>query len=89
MKNYLFVGVQGSTLAHAVQGLDELLRSQHAKTDFEILQIFVCHEMSPGKITTGQPAVVCNVIAVLISPHNIQEEEPGQENKLWIDKGEA
>lgn len=74
MKNYFFAGVQADNLQNALQGLDELLKRDHADTDFSILQLIVCHEMIPGKIATAQPKVVCNVIAVLISTEEIPKE---------------
>ena len=89
MKNYFFEGVQGPDLQTALAGLDNLLKTKYAETDFEILQVLINHEVIPGKITTGQPQVVCNAVVVLISPQPLPVEETKQPELPFILAGQA
>lgn len=87
MKNYFFEGVQGPNMQIALQGLDELLRKKYAGSNFELFQILVNHEMMPGKIATGQPVVVCNVVAILVSKDELPVETKIELPELPFIKG--
>lgn len=89
MKNYFFEGVQGPNMQSALAGLDQLLKTKYAGSDFELHQLLITHEMMPGKIATGQPQVVCNCVAVLISPQQMPVEEIKQPELPFIIGGQA